>query len=97
LSPEPRYVDQLIRGLIPVTTRRAILDLFEHKAPWETIRTWRKGHRAAPHWAIDMLERKARDRADQLQLLVAGARQQKEKRPGLKAGALNLAKWRARR
>jgi hypothetical protein len=97
LSPAPRPVERLIREFVPVITRQAVVDLFERKAPWESIRSWRKGHRATPLWALDLLERKALERLAEIQSQINLARRQTKERPGLKAGALNLAKWKARR
>ena len=33
----------------------ATIELFGTQAQIETVRSWRKGHRAAPKWAIDLL------------------------------------------
>ena len=84
-----------VTALHPGAGGRTIAKLLDSKIDRTTALSWRRGHRAPPRWALDMLADKIQTRADELAAIAAEARQEKE-RPGLKAGALNLAKWRAR-
>jgi len=70
--------------------------MLEGKAKRTTALDWFAGRHHAPQWALDLLARQIQDKASELAAIAHDVRQTKE-RPGLKAGALNLAKWRARR
>jgi hypothetical protein len=73
-----------------------IAALLEHKAERTVVLHWKAGRRQAPRWALQLLARKIREQA--LPALELADQLDKEKeRLGLSAGALNLAKWRARR
>jgi hypothetical protein len=91
LKPEKAF-DQALRHLYPVASGRQLVTLFDNRAAHSTIVNWRAGRRNIPRWAIDLVRREwyARSAA------IAYALDQIKERPGLKAGALNLAKWRAR-
>ena len=87
---------ELANILRPGATGKDLVELLDGRAERTQALHWRAGRRGTPTWALqllaDKIERDARERLEQANR----ARQAKE-RPGLKAGALNLAKWKARR
>lgn len=85
-----------INALQPGAGGHAIVKLLDGKAKRTTALGWRAGRRHAPQWALQLLARKIQDRANQLTAIASEARNEKE-RLGMSAGALNLAKWRARK
>ncbi len=92
VTPFRRYVDALQPGASGAQTA-ALLD---YRISRHVACNWLAGRRQPPQWAAHMLARRIQAKADELAAIAAEARAQKE-RPGLRAGALNLAKWRARR
>ena len=87
---------ELVYTLRPGATGKDLVELLDGRVERTCALHWRAGRRGAPQWALqllaDKIERDARERLERANRL----RQTKE-RPGLKAGALNLAKWRARK
>ena len=81
-----------IRALWPNATGQELVALFDGRAAVTTIANWRAGRRGIPAWAIDRLHQRIDERSAQakrhLQHVAPG--------PGLKAGAINLARYRAR-
>ncbi len=78
------------------SNREALERFFQNKVTYKTIHSWRTGHRNIPRWALELLAARHRDRINVhrniitcLEITKAG--------PGLKAGAVNLAAWKARR
>jgi hypothetical protein len=84
-----------VEALQPGAGGRSIVKLLDGKAKRHAILNWRAGRRQAPQWALQLLARKIRERAAELATVASEAHNEKE-RLGLSAGALNLAKWRAR-
>lgn len=70
--------------------------MLDGKANRTTALGWKAGRRHAPKWAIEMLSAKAQLEANRLFEIVRQTRAVPE-RPGLKAGARNLAAYLARR
>jgi len=87
---------ELIEVLAPGAGGRTIARLLKGKATRHAALNWKAGRRGTPKWALDMLADEIARRHEQERQVLERARQTKE-RPGLKAGALNLAKWRARK
>jgi len=69
--------------------------LLDNRAKRTTVLNWYAGIRQPPQWALQTLAIKIREQALPAIELAKQLDTQKE-RPGLKAGALNLAKWHAR-
>ncbi len=84
-----------IEALKPNATGSDAAALLDNRVSRHVCLNWRAGRRRAPQWALQLLARKIRERATHATDLANHLDAQKE-RPGLKAGALNLAKWRAR-
>jgi hypothetical protein len=70
--------------------------LLDNRARRCSVLDWRAGRRSAPRWALELLAGKIRAQLTEAAAIADQALQTPE-RPGLKSGALNLAKWRARR
>jgi hypothetical protein len=97
LDPKPETAfSRAVNTLQPGASGHAIVALLDGKAKRTTALGWRAGRRHAPQWALQLLARKIRERSLSTLELANHLDAQKE-RPGLKAGALNLAKWRARK
>jgi hypothetical protein len=73
-----------------------MVQLLNGQANRTTALHWFAGHYHAPAWALHILADAIERRAFADLEIVRKTRATKE-RPGKKAGALNLAKWRARK
>lgn len=85
-----------IQRLTPGRISRAdLLDLFDRRADYKTIQSWRYGWNGAPQWAVELIQGKlaARARAD----LAAGAKLKAGKGKGWNKCAATLAAWRERK
>lgn len=84
--------EMALHELWPDATGQDLVALFDGRVAVTTIANWRAGRRGIPPWAIDRLHQRIDERSAQakryLQHVVPG--------PGLKAGAINLARYRAR-
>lgn len=67
--------------------------LLDHKISREVANHWKAGRRHAPQWAIKLLLDKAYARTNAAIVKIEYLSKTPE-RPGLKAGARNLAVWR---
>jgi hypothetical protein len=85
-----------VEALQPGASGSAIAALLNNKVDRTTVANWRAGRRSAPQWALRVLADHHRSLASKHAALADQLYAQKE-RPGLKAGALNLARWRARK
>lgn len=92
LAPEKAF-SAAIDQLYPHASGRQLISLFEGKVAHSTIVNWRAGRRGIPRWAIDRVRVELRQRFEPLDHALEHAKE----RLGLKAGALNLAKWKARK
>jgi hypothetical protein len=81
--------------LEPGATGRDIVVLLDGRANRTTALHWRSGRRSPPRWAIELLTDKIQSRALEHLAAVDALRHARE-RPGLKAGARNLAEWRVK-
>lgn len=89
-SASPRNaIDRAVRMLAPDDRPQTLVDLFDGRASYHTIRGWRRGQVGTPQWAIDLLRAKHDARGSLLAELVAG--------PGPRAGWNNLGAYRASR
>ncbi len=70
--------------------------LFEGKASRSTIANWRAGRHLMPPWAVEIIAQKMQAYLDRIERLVTELKNMPE-RPGRKAGAINLARWKAHR
>jgi hypothetical protein len=97
-TPNQQTIFELaLSPFCPRGTKRQTLEQFFHgRARWQTIHSWRTGRRNPPNWALTLLAEQHQARIGFHSEIVGRLRTHKE-RPGLKAGAKNLAKWRASR
>jgi len=95
LKPATLFAEA-VEALQPGAGGRAIVKLLNGKAKRTSVLDWRSGRRQAPQWALRSLADQHRALANYHAALADQLDAQKE-RPGLSAGALNLAKWRARK
>jgi hypothetical protein len=86
-TPFARIVDRIKPG----ATGRDIVELLDGRVQRTVALNWRSGRRAPPQWAIDRL----RQRWQAIEQAAAADLAQLRPGPGLKAGARNLAAWRA--
>jgi hypothetical protein len=87
-----------VEQLLPGATGSQIAALLDHRTSRELANHWKAGRRTPAPWALDILERKVRDRANALQSTLERLRVAKAKPgPGKKAGTRNLLKWKAER
>lgn len=81
-----------IEALQPGAGGRAIAKLLDGRATRHAALNWKAGRRSTPQWAIDCLRQKLHDKhaseSAAIERLTAG--------PGKRAGAANLAAYRAR-
>lgn len=70
--------------------RESLLAVFEGRASFAVIRSWRFGYSYPPNWAIDLLKAKLYDKAQHLQAL-SDRLPRRERKP---SNALNI--WRER-
>lgn len=73
---------QAIDAAAPGATRETLIELFQGKAPWRTIRAWRAGERFMPAWARDLLDARGAMVRQRAAMLPAG--------PGKQAGWRNV-------
>ena len=97
----PQLFDEGVRVLLPPgSPRKALEDLFDRRARYDTIKRWRLGIRHPPDWANKLLADKIRGYFEPLirrnEWLAKKLREIPD-RPGLSAGAKNLAAYNARR
>jgi hypothetical protein len=86
--------------LHPNATGRDLVTLLDGKAKRTAALNWYAGTRQPPQWACHLLASKINAHYRPLQAkldAIATQLEQAPERPGLKAGAINLARWRARR
>lgn len=81
--------------LQPGATGRDAAALLDHRAKRTTVLQWIAGRAHAPRWALQILADKLTERA-QTPLTIAAELRAMPDRPGLRAGAINLARYRAR-
>ena len=81
----------LVEILRPGATGRDLVELLEGKAERTRALHWKAGRVGAPLWAIELLQTKIRQRHERERMIVEAAKPG----PGLKAGAINLARYRA--
>ncbi len=92
-SPEMgAAIQRLIPGRI---TRVMLLDLFDWRAEYKAIQSWRYGHHRAPQWAADLIKDKLAKRA--AADLIAAAAIKPPIGKGWNKGAATLAAWRERK
>ncbi len=92
-SPEMgAAIQRLIPGRI---TRDALLDLFDQRADYKTVQSWRYGWRGPPQWAVDLIQGKLAARA--AAYLAAGAKLKPGNRGSGAAGTKALRAWRERK
>lgn len=82
--------------LEPGAGGKAIVALLDGKANRTTALDWRSGRRRPPKWAFAILAAKLRAQT-QMPWQLAMDLERLNERPGKKAGAANLAAYRARR
>ena len=87
---------RLVEVLRPGATGRDLVELLDGKANRTTALHWRSGRRGVPQWAIEILRDKLRRRHER-ERLIADHIATLPERPGLRAGAKNLAAYLARR
>jgi len=75
-------LNNLIRMLRPNATRTELLDLFDNRASWHSIESWRLGRRYVAPWAIQLLN----ERIDAMRELAARIKPG----PGQSAGWRNV-------
>lgn len=84
-----------VRTLLPTATGSDIAALLDHRAKRTTVLQWMAGRAHAPRWALELLAAKLTARAE-IDLAAARMAAGAKERPGLAAGAKNLAAWKAR-
>jgi len=94
LSPVTPFA-AAIEHLHPGASGREVAALLDNRISRYVGCHWKAGRRQAPKWALDILAAKIQARADESAAIADRLRAAPE-RPGLKAGAINLARWRAR-
>ena len=82
-------IDRAIRTLAPNDRPQTLVDLFDGRANYHTIRSWRRGQVGTPQWALDLISAKLEGPLAALKREKAG--------PGIKAGFGNLGAYRAAR
>lgn len=82
--------------LKPGATGRDIAALLNHRAERTLTLHWKAGRRRPPPWALHLLAAKIRASAEERRS-IAEELEALPERPGLKAGARNLAEYLARR
>lgn len=88
----PTPFAELIDILKPGATGSDMVELLDGKAPRTRALDWKAGRYGPPAWAIDLLRTKLRQRHEKESVIAARVMPG----PGLKAGAINLARYRAR-
>lgn len=83
---------QLVEAVHPGAGGRTIVKLLDGRAQRTTVLNWKAGRCGAPLWAIDLLKTKLRQRYER-DMAIAN---RVTPGPGLKAGAINLARYRQR-
>jgi hypothetical protein len=92
LAPETAF-DAALKWLFPDVSNKDIATRLQLRANRTTLANWRAGRRGIPRYALDRVRIELLQRFTPLNHALANAKE----RPGLKAGAKNLAKWRASR
>jgi len=85
-----------IETLQPGAGGRSIAKLLDGRVSRHCALNWKAGRRQAPKWALDILAAKIRAHTTN-PLAIAAELEATPERLGLKAGAINLARWRAHR
>lgn len=63
LLPANRVIGDAMCWLLPAPiAKRDALDLFERRASYPAINAWRHGTRRPPQWAVEILERRIKER-----------------------------------
>lgn len=86
------HFELAIRALWPNASGQDLVALFDGRVAVTTIANWRAGRRGIPSWAIDRLHQRIDEHSAQAKQYL----QRVQPGPGLKAGAINLARYRAR-
>jgi hypothetical protein len=94
--PDRTVFSRLVEYLKPGATGRDIVELLDGRPNRTTALHWKAGDWHAPKWALDLLAAKLTARVNREQEIVANLMRNHVERPGRKAGAKNLAAWRAR-
>ncbi len=76
-------------------TRQRLLDLFDNRAPFTSIRSWRYGWSRPPAWAAELLQAKINARLKELYRVLATI-EGRLSGPG-ERGTRHLAAWRERK
>ncbi len=76
-------------------TRQRLLDLFDNRAPFTSIKLWRYGWTRPPAWAIELLQTKLEARRQELYRVLATI-EGRLSGPG-ERGTRHLAAWRERK
>lgn len=84
-----------VETLQPGATGRDLIALLDGRANRTTALDWKAGRRHAPRWAMQLIADKIRAEIN-AKIIVADKLARSPDRPGLKAGAINLARYRAR-
>ena len=79
--------------LYPGASNRDLVTALRWNVDRTTLASWRSGRRGIPRWALDRVRSELRQRFEPIDRALEHAKE----RPGLSAGALNLARWRARK
>lgn len=87
---------QLANILKPGATGTDLVTMLDDKVERTLALHWRSGRRGTPRWALELLAAKIQARASAMQQVAESIRSVPD-RPGLSAGAKNLAAWHARR
>jgi hypothetical protein len=87
---------ELAEVLHPGATGTDLAALLDGKAGRTVVLAWKAGRRGTPQWAIDLLREKLRQRHER-ERAISDKAAAAPARPGLKAGAKNLAAYLARR
>lgn len=88
-----RFGARLLAAAYPDATISELVEIFDRRASRGTISDWRSGCQSMPQWARDILRAKLATQRAQLDAIILMI--EEEKAPGKRAGARNLAIWRA--
>src|SRR5216684_3006504 len=81
-----------VEALQPGAGGRSIAKLLDGRVTRHCALNWKAGRRRAPKWALDLLAAKIRAQAA-TPLAIAAEIDRAKERPGMQAGAINLARY----
>jgi hypothetical protein len=91
----PCPFERAIRLLVPSRSHKAMVDLFDGRYGYWSIRNWRRGKRPPPRWALDRLAARLREEEERARR-IAGILA--EVVPGRGQGShRNICKWNQQR